>query len=106
MAQRVHVILEDDYDGTTAEETVAFGLDGTEYEIDLSRSNADALREALAPWMTNARKVTAKRRRGGRSVEVATTGQIRAWAQANGHPVSGRGRVARGIREAYEKAHA
>ena len=105
MAQRVHIILEDDYDGSTADQTVAFGLDGAEYEIDLSGPNANALREALAPWLANARKVNGRRRRGGKGAE-ATTGQIRAWAQANGHQVSGRGRVAREIREAFENAHA
>ena len=36
MAQRVQIILEDDYDGGSADETVSFGLDGAEYEIDLS----------------------------------------------------------------------
>ncbi|HEX8488303.1 MAG TPA: histone-like nucleoid-structuring protein Lsr2, partial [Propionibacteriaceae bacterium] len=30
MAQRVQVVLEDDYDGGTAEETVTFALDGAE----------------------------------------------------------------------------
>ena len=45
MAQRVQVILEDDYDGGTADETVAFAIDGAEYEIDLSSKNAASLRE-------------------------------------------------------------
>nr|MDQ6937124.1 Lsr2 family protein [Actinomycetota bacterium] len=36
MAQRMHVVLEDDLDGTTAEETVSFALDGPAYEIDLN----------------------------------------------------------------------
>ena len=50
MAQRVQIILEDDYDGGTADETVSFALDGTEYEIDLSTQNAASLREAISPW--------------------------------------------------------
>jgi hypothetical protein len=48
MAQQVQTLLIDDLDGGEAEETVRFGLDGTEYEIDLSAKNADALRKALA----------------------------------------------------------
>ena len=32
--------LVDDIDGSTAEETVSFALDGVEYEIDLSTPNA------------------------------------------------------------------
>lgn len=37
MAQKVTVALEDDIDGGPAQETVRFGFDGTEYEIDLTR---------------------------------------------------------------------
>ncbi len=48
MAQRVQVVLEDDLDGGKADETVTFGLDGTAYEIDLSKKNAAKLRDALA----------------------------------------------------------
>ena len=40
VAQRVHIVLEDDLDGSTADETVSFGLDGASYEIDLSKKNA------------------------------------------------------------------
>ncbi|MEU0092949.1 Lsr2 family protein, partial [Kribbella sp. NPDC006257] len=48
MAQRVQVVLEDDLDGGKADETVTFGLDGSTYEIDLSKKNAAKLRDALA----------------------------------------------------------
>ncbi|MDP9696140.1 UNVERIFIED_ORG: hypothetical protein J2X79_003719 [Arthrobacter globiformis] len=37
MAQKRVVILEDDLDGSEASETMKFGLDGREYEIDLNR---------------------------------------------------------------------
>ena len=36
MAQRVNVILVDDLDGSDATETVTFGIDGVDYEIDLN----------------------------------------------------------------------
>ena len=36
MAQKVQTLLIDDLDGGEAEATVRFGLDGTDYEIDLS----------------------------------------------------------------------
>jgi Lsr2 len=36
MAQKVTVALEDDLDGGPADETVRFGFDGADYEIDLS----------------------------------------------------------------------
>ena len=39
MAQKVQVTLEDDIDGGEAAETIVFGLDGVNYEIDLSQEN-------------------------------------------------------------------
>ena len=50
MAQKTIVSLIDDLDGTEADETVRFGLDSVQYEIDLSEKNATTLREALAPF--------------------------------------------------------
>src|SRR6516164_4814697 len=59
VAQKVQTLVVDDIDGSAAEGTVRFGLDGTDYEIDLNANNAQALRDALAPY------VTAGRRAGG-----------------------------------------
>ena len=70
MAQRVQIILEDDYDGGTADETVTFALDGAEYEIDLSSKNATGLREALAPWVAHARKIGGRRKRATKAAEL------------------------------------
>jgi hypothetical protein len=50
MAQKVQTLLIDDLDDREAEATVRFGLDGAEYEIDLSARNAKALRGALARY--------------------------------------------------------
>lgn len=111
MAQRVQIILEDDYDGGEADETVTFALDGAEYEIDLSSENAAKLRDQLAPWIGHARKTGGRRKRGSagaapaRSSDSSSTSEIRAWALANGHDVSSRGRVSSEVREAYEKAN-
>ncbi|SDR76927.1 Lsr2 protein [Friedmanniella luteola] len=113
MAQRVQIILEDDYDGGEADETVSFALDGAEYEIDLSSENAQKLRDEFAAWIGHARKTGGRRRRvtNGASAKAAdsdgagSTSEIRAWAQANGHDVSSRGRVSSEVREAYERAH-
>ncbi len=58
MAQKVTVALEDDLDGGPAEETVRFGLDGTDYEIDLSAKNARAFRKKLAPFIEHPRKAS------------------------------------------------
>lgn len=52
MAQKVAVELVDDLDGTASGDvgTVTFGLDGAEYEIDLSEANANQLRDTLAEF--------------------------------------------------------
>lgn len=105
MAQKVHVLLVDDIDGTAADETVTFGLDGLTYEIDLTSSHATELRDALTSWVGHARKVggrsgtraSARRSRGASDAQA-----IRDWAKANGHPVSERGRISAEVRAAYE----
>ncbi|GLY43670.1 Lsr2 family protein [Amycolatopsis sp. NBRC 101858] len=111
MAQKVLVEILDDIDGSTAAQTVQFGLDGVTYEIDLSDDNAAALRDELA------RFIAAGRRIGGRKVRVATgqstttsttdrerNQQIRAWANANGYEVSERGRLSSEVIAAFEQA--
>ena len=108
MAQRVNVVLVDDIDGSDAEETVTFALDGTEYEIDLNAANAAKLRNAFAPYVGHARRTGGRRKRGaGRSNgrATATPAEIREWARNNGWDVPDRGRVASEVREAYEAAH-
>lgn len=107
MAQKVSVVLVDDIDGTAAEETVGFALDGIAYEIDLSGKNAAKLRDAVAPYVGHARKVGGARRRGAAAKKVvgASAADVRAWASANGYKLAERGRVPREIQDAYEKAH-
>ncbi|MBK8459132.1 MAG: Lsr2 family protein [Micropruina sp.] len=109
MAQRVLYVLEDDLDKSEASETVAFGLDSATYEIDLSESNAAALRQALAAYVAVARRVGGKKKAGGRGRKSSGGGssatEIRAWAVGQGLSVSSRGRVPAEIREAYDNAH-
>lgn len=115
MAQKVQVILVDDIDGGEATETVSFSLDGSSYEIDLSADNATKLREAFAPYVGQARRAgrstAPARARRAPSARPAASGSgtdnaaIRAWAKANGHSVSERGRISTEVREAYEKAN-
>jgi hypothetical protein len=114
MAQRVQVVYEDDLDGGPADDTVQFGLDGVEYEIDLSTANYEKLRDAMAPWVAVARRTGGRRKRTttGAAPKAASSGgdtntsDIRAWAQETGLEVSSRGRISAEVRDAYEKAHA
>ena len=112
MAQRVQIVLEDDLDGGVAAETVTFGLDGVNYEIDLSDKNAGKLRDEFATWIGHARRSGGRRTTGRRSAGGSSSGSsrrdlsaVRAWARANGHQVSDRGRVSAAVQEAYDKAH-
>ena len=106
MAQKVTVTMEDDLDGGPADETVRFGLGGAEYEIDLSKQNATALRRTLAPFIGHARKAgRGPRRRPGRTASSRErSADIRAWAQGQGIEVSARGRIPASVVEQYEAA--
>jgi Lsr2 len=109
MAQKVQVILVDDIDGGSAEETVSFSLDGVSYEIDLSTPNAAKLRDTFAPYVGSGRRVGGRSSTGrGRSRRGSgdnRTAQIREWARANGQKVNDRGRIAADVVAAYDKAH-
>ena len=106
MAQKVTVELEDDLDGGPAEQTVRFGVDGAEYEIDLSTKNAAALRRKLAPFIDHARKAGrgARRRPGRTAASRGRSADIRAWAKDQGIAVSERGRIPASIAEQHEAA--
>ncbi|MFF1511699.1 Lsr2 family protein [Streptomyces sp. NPDC058326] len=112
MAQRVVVTLSDDMDGGEATETVAFGLDGKMYEIDLNAANAKKLRKALAPYLAAGRKLPA-RAVAARSASAETythtslapdPAAVRAWAQSNKMEVPARGRIPKRVYEAFREA--
>lgn len=111
MAQTVKIILEDDLEGGSAEETVRFGLDGGQYEIDLNSANATKLREALRPFVSKARRASAKTTSNrGATTRPSRSGnpetpKIRAWAKENGLQVSDRGRIHQDIQDKYYDAH-
>ena len=98
MAQKIQTLFIDDLDGSAAEGSVRFGLDGTEYEIDLNAAHARQLRDALARYVDAARRVSGSARkpargsRRGPSGGVNTT-EVREWARAQGIEVKDRGRV-------------
>jgi len=115
MAQRIVTELTDDTDGKPADETVTFGLDGRDYEIDLTSKNAAALRKALDVYVKNGRRLSAGGRRARTAGSAASstprsksdldTKAVREWANKNGHKVSERGRIPGSVIEAYQSAH-
>ena len=98
MAQKIQTLFIDDLDGSAAEGTVRFGLDSTEYEIDLNEEHAKELREALARFVGAARRANGAGRRPARTGRRAPAGglnttEVREWAKAQGIEVKDRGRV-------------
>ena len=97
MAQKIQTLFVDDIDGSEAAGTVRFGLDGTEYEIDLSKKHAEALRKSLGRYVQAARRGAGSRRpsRGRRqpSANGVDNTQVRAWAKSQGIDVKDRGRI-------------
>jgi hypothetical protein len=106
MAKRVITTLEDDLDGTEASETIRFSIDGAEYEIDLNEANAHELRQAINKYTSVARRAAGRPRSATRPVPGGSdTKAARAWAVANGIPVSARGRIHSEVMERYAAAH-
>jgi nucleoid-associated protein Lsr2 len=114
MAQIREVRLVDDLDGGGADETIAFGIDGRKYEIDLSKDNAGKLRDALSSYVAAARRAAGRRgRSSSASVSTVTAPRpvidreqnlaIREWARRNGMKVSDRGRISAEILDAYHR---
>ena len=107
MAQKIQTLFIDDIDGGAAEGTVRFGLDGTEYEIDLNAQHTAELRTVLANYVAHGRKAPGTRRafRGRRSGAGAVdTAKVREWAKERGIEVKDRGRVPADVVEQYQTA--
>ena len=119
MAQRTIVQLVSDLSGDEMQagegRTVDFSVDGTSYTIDLTDKEAAGFDKALAMYIEHATK-TSGGSAGGRkrSSSAGKTGSgrskdelanIRAWAQANGHQVSERGRIKQDVLNAYHAAN-
>jgi hypothetical protein len=112
MAQKVIYQLVDDLDQSPLAdgegETIVFGLDGVEYEIDLSAAHAKDLRDALETFVAAARPRA--RRSAGTTTRRTTPVKrdlesVRAWANENGFKVSDRGRIPAAVSEAYHAAN-
>jgi nucleoid-associated protein Lsr2 len=98
VAQKVQILFIDDIDGSPAEGTVRFGLDGTEYEIDLNAVHAQQLRNALAAYVRAGRRVSDPSRRPARGghrgwASGLNTTEVREWAKAQAIEVKDRGRI-------------
>jgi hypothetical protein len=114
VAQVTTITLTDDMTGDLADETVNFGLDGSEYVIDLSSNNAGILRDIMSDYVTRARKVgklTAASNGHVRTASSATRADreqlraVREWARGQGIQVSDRGRISADVKAKFDAAH-
>lgn len=120
MAQIREIRLVDDLDGQEAEETVEFGIDGRNYEIDLSGANANKLRDIFAQFVGAARRLGGRARRSTATATPAPAAAaaprrgtvdreqnqaIRDWARKHEFKVSDRGRIPSNVLTAYHQAN-
>ncbi len=126
MAIKQTTTLVDDLDGSEADRTVRFAIDGIDYEIDLSEANIAELASALAPFVSVARSAPSRARRvpsagpsptrprasrpsaparSPRRSRSGDTAAIREWAAAHGFSVGERGRIPDAIKQAWAEAN-
>ncbi len=114
MAKQIITRITDDLDGSSADETVRFALDGNGYEIDLNSRNAKELRTFLERYMEAGTRTgrigqgaQLQRHSPQRSAVVSARGNreqnsdIREWAERNGYNVAERGRIPHEVQQAY-----
>lgn len=106
MARTTVVTVTDDLDGTQSAGTIRFGIDGSQYEIDLSQENEQTLRKTLEPYIKASRAISGTPKVTRPSPRASNSGpdaaDVRAWAVANGVEVSSRGRISRGVIAQYQ----
>jgi hypothetical protein len=107
LAKQVQTLLVDDLDGSPADVTLKFALDGKQYEIDLSQANAIRFDEAVDEFVTAARRAS---RPGSKPAQVSNgrrpkeqTKAIRRWLRERGEQVSDRGRIPHQLVELFDK---
>ena len=111
MAQRVTRTFIDDIDGSEAERTFTFAVDGASYEIDLSTQNIKEFNDAIAGFVESSRRVKASGQKA-RSTSANGSGRsreqiqaVREWGRNNGFTVNDRGRIPANLQQAFDAAH-
>lgn len=100
-----------------ADETIRYSMNGQDWEIDLCTPEVKRFMTQMGPWLEASRKPQSLSRAPRRpahkprprATKVATAArnqEVRAWAKANGHPVSERGRIPGDVVRMYESQSA
>lgn len=100
-------ILVDDIDGTDADLTIAFVINGDAYTLDLSKANSEKFYRDIEPYIKAARNRKRKKMSivQGEVIAVEQRSAIREWAKKKGYGISDRGRIPMDIIEAFNKEH-
>lgn len=100
MAKIVRYELVDDIDGSQAERTLRFSVDGEAYEIELNDKHLAEFHKSMRRWVRHARPalpaqpIPSVRKRGDGA-------RIRKWALAHGIKVAAKGRIPTSVRQRY-----
>jgi hypothetical protein len=84
MAKTVIVKLTDDIDGSDADETIHFALDGRTYEIDVSAANATKMRQVLQPFIDKGRVSGTTRNAKGPSSPRTAPAEMTMYSELTG----------------------
>lgn len=118
MAKKTIEIITSDLSGEELERgqgrTITFSVDDSAYSIDLTDAEAQEFHDTLGKYTSvaarrsnrpaQARKTSGTSGSSGSGRTSEELAHIRAWAKANGHEVSDRGRIKAEIIEAFDKA--
>lgn len=109
MAQQITLVS--DLSGKPIEEgggTLTFGLQGKEFEIDLTAEEQEKFHTALEPFVAVSRRASSSSRsaKASKATSKEELLAVREWAKANGFSVSERGRIASKVFKAFEEAKA
>lgn len=107
MARREVTQYFDDLDGTELSQNevhiVNFSVNGAEYVIDLSVTNAEKFMDQLKPYIDAGRKLS--HGRGPKITPKYDAKAVRAWAKLEGIQVSNRGKIPDNVVERYLAAN-
>lgn len=104
MAQELPPELIDDVDGSSADTTVRFSIDGRHYEMNMSKSNRNAFIRELARFMAAARKTGGSGPKMHYQETKPDPRAVRKWARANGIQVPEGKRLPREIIDQFHAA--
>jgi hypothetical protein len=99
MARKIETVLIDDIDGSQADTTIRFGLNGAEFEIDLNAAHAAELRKTVGHYVEVGRRASGSARQASQgtrrrsSASGLNSSEIRDWAKRQGMDVKDRGRM-------------